>query len=224
MIFRNPAFDNSHNIATPADTTLAGLYRYCGILGPQPLVEQANFIGTAIGPKLVCTADHIGAPVGTPFLYQGQTYSVVSRVVSTKTGAAYLFLDRAMPNWAPLWREEAYSNQSQVFYVGHGMGRGTEILSGATLIGWNATPPHVTRWAIALLARLDKDPGLTLPAFACYFENPSSECAGCVEGDAQKRGGPDASPVDRDIDVLRQVAGIRFRPCVCDDAEAKAGG
>src|SRR4029450_13708364 len=158
MIYRDPNKDNNHNLTAPADTLLASAYNHCGLLGPDPEVTGQNNRAVCIGPKLVCITQKLTFDAGANDKYKGQNYTVTSRINSSKTGATYPFLDRDVPDWAPIWRAEAYSGLSEVFYVGHGMGRGTEIRAQGNLVGWNGADPRATRGAKGLLSLLQVKP------------------------------------------------------------------
>ena len=192
MIYRNLNYGNNHNLFSPTDDR-ALAYRCVGVFGPQPPSTTAwlNGVGTVIGPRLVITPDHMAWPIGTQFLYQGETYTVVKTTQKlTTSGCWYCELDRNVPMWAKLWRGQIITEGvTPVFYVCRGPGRGAPYLNASGVqVGWYAAGPETAavRWAQYVMKNYDHIPSIPgrLPSAAWRFENENSECAGGVGGDS----------------------------------------
>src|SRR6188768_328121 len=108
MIFRNPDNGDSHNITAPTDNRSQ----------PYGCIGKLNTWGcaTVIGPKLACSAAHLGAQLGGKEIrispgdtlnIGGVDYTISSTQLSLNCpDVQYLFFDKEFPaaNIAKLWR------------------------------------------------------------------------------------------------------------------------
>ena len=179
--FRNPAFDNTHNLTAPTDDR-GELWNVTGLL-------HDRFVVVALGPRLVCTARHLGGiTIGsTTIAIQGVTRVITAIIESpTSTDVQYLTLDADIPGaWARRWNNETFSATSNILAIhGKGLGRGDPIFVGPTLVGWleGPEPTRARRWSQGKLAYLEPQP--TLTRFGSRFEDPGSESAFGFNGDS----------------------------------------
>jgi hypothetical protein len=182
--FRNPAYGNDHNRAAPGDDR-AACWNTVGLL-------HGQFAVVALGPRLVCTAGHLGGiTVGvTPIDFgDGITRTVTSITLSTTADAQYLQISADVPGaWARLWDLESYTTTTNLLVMhGAGLGRGTEIIEGGTLVGWNPGDDftRARRWSMGTLFELDINPPVGLNTdFSSKFEPELSDVAYAFNGDS----------------------------------------
>ena len=183
MIYRAALSGNDHNLTAPTDAPFASApYNLVGRFSP------GGMPGTPIGPRLVCTARHVGITPGTQFTVQGVTVNV-QEVIHAPSGADVdlCVTDAAFPSYALMYRGEAWSAANWVFMVGGGLGRGAGIYDGETLIGYNIGDFSTFAWrwggAHPAFVTLTPAPGTT-PNMGCLYDEGSPQSCYMTPGDS----------------------------------------
>jgi hypothetical protein len=193
MLFRDPALDNSHNLSPPTQAPFdTAPYDLVGhfIHGVSGIVMGP---GTVIGPKLVCTAGHVGVgiPLGSTFrvlMAGGWLEYILTEAFPSQSGsdAMYFRTNGSFPKWATMWNMEAWSPDTNwLFAVAGGLGRGAYQIDGEGFewYEWGDASTFAWRWGVTRPDNLDL--GALHPVAINRFRLTNDpECFGVAQGDS----------------------------------------
>ncbi|MGI9087027.1 MAG: hypothetical protein ACR2HH_04675 [Chthoniobacterales bacterium] len=129
--------DPSTNTTAPTGNLAGSGWQFEGTFGP--------FLGTPIAPNFFITAKHIGA-ADSVFYYNGNVYPVARQFNDAFSDFSIWQITGTFPTFAPLYTSGGETGQQLVVF-GRGTQRGSEIILGGTLRGWNWGPgDRVERW------------------------------------------------------------------------------
>lgn len=136
--------DTNYN-TTPPTGALAGS-------GWQWLGQYGIASGIPIAPQYFITAGHLGGSPGSPFLFNGVTYTTTARYVSPSSDLAIFKISGTFPSYAPIYVRRDEVGKNAVLF-GRGATRGSAInvsnLGEDSLRGWRWSPSSTAgtlRW------------------------------------------------------------------------------
>ena len=109
--------------------------------------QSGGFLGTAVAPNFVLSAQHIGGSIGQTFKYNGCTYTTTAYYDDPASDLRLWRVDGDLGTYAPLHRELEAAGKD-LFIVGRGTDRGEALAtaSGQT-VGWAwGADRGVQRW------------------------------------------------------------------------------
>lgn len=102
-------------------------------------------IGTPIGPHHFLTAHHIAIPPGKEMQFHGVGYQTTAIYDDAASDLRIVEINGEFPTWAPLYRADNEAGR-RLIVIGHGDGRGNQIVTNGHVCGWGWGEPGVLRW------------------------------------------------------------------------------
>jgi hypothetical protein len=142
------------------------------------------FLGTPIAPQFFVTAKHV-AGAGASIDFSGQTYPVSKRHDNPNADLTIFKVAGTFPSFAPLFAGNNEAGRPLVV-IGRGTQRGTEILMGGNVVGWNwGTPDAVMRWGQNAVTSIDNGgPGFGELLYATFDQAGLPDEAHLSSGDS----------------------------------------
>jgi hypothetical protein len=130
--------DASFNTTAPTGTLAGSGWDYEGNWGPG--------VGTAISPDYFITAQHLGGGIGSPFVYQGQSFQTIGYTDCPGTDLRLWQVAGTFSSYAPIYSQNDEAGRNIVVF-GRGTQRGDPVTVNSQLKGWTwGNYDGVLRW------------------------------------------------------------------------------
>lgn len=146
ILFRTA--DPSANTSAPTGDLAGSGWQFEGTFG--------GFLGTPIAPNFFITASHFGQ-ADTVFYFNAVAYPIVRQFKDPFSDLIIWQVDGVFPAIAPLYPQGDETGKHLVVF-GRGTQRGSEIMLGGTLRGWNwGSSDGVERWGENIVSAIVHD-------------------------------------------------------------------
>jgi hypothetical protein len=165
--------DPSFNTTAPSGSLTNSGWQYEG----EWITSGGDFTGTPIAPTFFLAAQHVGGAPGSPFVFNGFEYHVVTNYDDPGSDLRIWQVGQTFPGYAPLYTK---SNEGGALCVvfGRGTQRGSLVSVAARTNGWMwGTTDAVQRWGQNNVSLIYTDASLG-DFLYCTFDQSgtSNEC------------------------------------------------